>query len=57
MFDDLFEGNNMESGKCGECEHIAQQNKPAIVPNRYCPVIKKYVHMEQFGCMEFKSNV
>jgi len=54
MFDDILD-KEKDYGKCGECEHIAKQNKPAIVPNRYCPVIKKYVHLEQFGCMEFKK--
>ena len=54
MFDDILK-EEKSCGKCGECKHIKAQNKPAIVPNRYCPIIKKYVHMEQFGCMNWSE--
>ena len=52
MFKDLFKEQNKDIGKCRECVHI----KGSFIPSRYCPVIKKYIHIEQIGCMDFERD-
>jgi len=62
MYDDLLGKRNknkkedipLDIGRCGQCEHVKDSPDPTI--HAYCTKLKKYINMQQVGCLQFKRK-